>query len=157
MAKDTAESIPREGVQRHSQGKFLSMVVFKGMPFLWKRWCCATGVKLGTCLAWIALWLHPPLKILVCLSLSRMVLLHGMRTGKFRLRTGKFRLGKFWFGLRVMLWFWLTKWVWLWIGSSFGRIPCSAFEGNFIWESKGSAQSGEDFSTGARFKCTSEG
>ena len=25
-----------------------------------KRWCCATDAKLGTCLARIALWLHPP-------------------------------------------------------------------------------------------------
>ena len=31
------------------------------------------------CLARIALWLHPPLKILVCLSLSRVVLLHRIK------------------------------------------------------------------------------
>ena len=34
------------------------------------------GAKLGTCLARIALRLHPPQKILACLSLSRVVL-HG--------------------------------------------------------------------------------
>ena len=32
-----------------------------------KRWCCATDAKLGTCLARIALWLHPSQKILACL------------------------------------------------------------------------------------------
>ena len=55
------------------------MVVSKGMSFLRNTWCCATGVKLGTCLARITLWLHPPLKILACLSLSRVVLLHRIK------------------------------------------------------------------------------
>ena len=32
-----------------------------------KRWCCATGAKLGRCLLRIALWFHPPRKILACL------------------------------------------------------------------------------------------
>ena len=54
-----------------------------------------------------------------------------------------------WVGLKVLLWFWLTEWAWPWVGGSFG--------GNFIWESKGSYHSTENFSTGARFKCTSEG
>ena len=39
----------------------------KGMFSSRKRWCCATDAKLGTCLARIALWLHPSQKILACL------------------------------------------------------------------------------------------
>ena len=35
-----------------------------------KRWCCAAGAKLSTCLAKVVLRLHPPQKILACLSLS---------------------------------------------------------------------------------------
>ena len=35
--------------------------------------------KLATCLARIALWLHPPKKILACLSLSKVALLHQIK------------------------------------------------------------------------------
>ena len=98
------------------------------------------------CLARIALWLHPPLKILVCLSLSRVVLLHRIKIPynlillqriTFAVNSSKNILlyegwgrgdssfwGVFWlgFGLRVkfgvMLWFWLTEWVWIWVGVS---------------------------------------
>ena len=52
------------------------MVISKGISFSWKRWCCATGAKLESCLARIAMWLYPPQKILACISLSRLVLLH---------------------------------------------------------------------------------
>ena len=56
--------------------KIISMVISKGISFSWKRWCCATGAKLESCLARIAMWLYPPQKILACISLSRLVLLH---------------------------------------------------------------------------------
>ena len=65
------KSFLQEEIQWYYQGKFLSMVVSKR-----KRWCCATGGKLGTCLARIVLRLHPPQKVLACLSSSRVVL-HG--------------------------------------------------------------------------------
>ena len=49
----------------------------KRVSFSRKRWWCATGAKLGTCWARIALWLHPNQKILACLTLSRVELLRG--------------------------------------------------------------------------------
>ena len=55
MVKGMLKSSPREEIQRYYQGKFLSMVGSKGMFFSQKRRCCATGTKLGTCLARIAL------------------------------------------------------------------------------------------------------
>ena len=60
MEKRMSKSCPREDIQRYYQGKLLSMILSQGMSFLWKNWCCATGAKLGTCLARIALWLDPP-------------------------------------------------------------------------------------------------
>ena len=77
--KDTSKSSPWERTQRYYQGKFISLVVSKQNHLSRKGWCCATGVKLGRCLARIALWLHPPLKILVCFFLSRVVLLHRIK------------------------------------------------------------------------------
>ena len=79
MEKCKSKSSPRMEIQRYCQGKFPSMVVSKGMSFLRNMWCCATGVKLGTCLARITLWLHPPLNILVCLLLSKVVLLRRIK------------------------------------------------------------------------------
>ena len=79
MEKGMSKSSPWMKIQRYCQGKFRCMVVSKGISFLRNTWCCATGVKLGTCLARITLWLHPPLKILACLSLSRVVLLHRIK------------------------------------------------------------------------------
>ena len=49
------ESSPREEIQRYCQGKFLSMAISRGMSFSPKRWCCATGAKLVTCLTRIVL------------------------------------------------------------------------------------------------------
>ena len=48
--------------------KFLSMAISKGMSFSRKRWCCATGAKLVTCLARTVLLSHPLKKIPACLS-----------------------------------------------------------------------------------------
>ena len=79
MEKGMSKSSPRMEIQRYCQGIFPCMVVSKGMSFLRNTWCCATGVKLRTCLARITLWLHPPLKILAYLSLSRVVLLHRIK------------------------------------------------------------------------------
>ena len=45
-----------------------------------KRWCCATGAKIDTRLARIFLLSLPLKKILECLSLSRVVLLHRIKT-----------------------------------------------------------------------------
>ena len=56
------------------------MEISRGMSFSWKRWCCATGAKLDTCLARIVLLSLPLKKILACLSLSRVVLLHRINT-----------------------------------------------------------------------------
>ena len=67
MVNGMLKSSPRERIQRYYRGKSLSMVGSRGMFSLRKRWCCATGAKLGTCLARIVLWLHPLLKILACL------------------------------------------------------------------------------------------
>ena len=53
--KEMLESSKREDIQRYCQRKFLSIVISKEMSFLRKRWFCATGAKLGTCLARIAL------------------------------------------------------------------------------------------------------
>ena len=73
------ESSPREEIQRYCQGKFLSMAISRGMSFSPKRWCCATGAKLVTCLARIVLLSHPLKKTSGCLSLSRVLLLHGIQ------------------------------------------------------------------------------
>ena len=58
---------------------FHGYIISKGMFFLWKRCCCATGAKLDTCLVRISLRLHPPQKILACLSLSKVILLGRIR------------------------------------------------------------------------------
>ena len=60
MAGGMLKSSPRERIQRSYRGRLLSMVGSRGMFSSRKRWCCATGVKLATCLVRIALWLHPP-------------------------------------------------------------------------------------------------
>ena len=73
------ESSPREEIQRYCQGKFLSMAISRGMSFSPKRWCCATGAKLATWLARIVLLSHPLKKIPACLSLSGVLLLHGIQ------------------------------------------------------------------------------
>ena len=75
MLKSSSE----EDTELYYQRKVLSMVASKGISFSRRRWCCATGVKLGTCLRRIGLWLHQLQKILVCLSLSRVVLLHRIK------------------------------------------------------------------------------
>ena len=67
MANDMLKSSLQERIQRYHLGKSLSMVGSGGMFSLRKRWCYATGAKLATWLVRIALWLHPPRKILVCL------------------------------------------------------------------------------------------
>ena len=59
MVKGTLKYSPRQRIQ--------NMVGSKGMFSSGKSCCYATGAKLGTCLARIALWLHPPQKILACL------------------------------------------------------------------------------------------
>ena len=53
--KEMLESSKREDIQQYWQRKFLSIVISKEMSFLRKRWFCATGAKLGTCLARISL------------------------------------------------------------------------------------------------------
>ena len=73
------ESSLQEESQRYCQGKFLSMAISRGMSFSPKRWCCATGAKLVTCLATIILLSHPLKKIPACLSLSGVLLLHGIQ------------------------------------------------------------------------------
>ena len=78
MGKDMLESSPPEKIQRYCHGKCLSMTISRGMTFSSKRWCCATGAKLVTCLARIVLLSHPPKKIPACLSLSGVLLLHGI-------------------------------------------------------------------------------
>ena len=55
----------------------------RGMSFSRKRWCCATGAKLDTCLARIVLFSLALKKILTCLSLSRVVLLHRIKNLQF--------------------------------------------------------------------------
>ena len=77
--KDMVESSPLEEIQRYCQGKFLSMSISREMSFSPKRWCCATGAKLVTCLARIVLLSHPLKKIPGCLSLSGVLLLHGIQ------------------------------------------------------------------------------
>ena len=79
MENGMSKSFPQEEIQQYYEGKFTSMVVYEGMSFSRKRWCCATGVKLGTCFTKIVLRLHTPLKILLCLSLSRVVNLHHIK------------------------------------------------------------------------------
>ena len=73
------ESSPQEEIQQYCQGKFLSMAISRGMSFPLKRWCCATGAKFVTCLARIALLSNPLKKISACLSLSGVLLLHGIQ------------------------------------------------------------------------------
>ena len=73
MVKGMLKSSPWQGIQWYYQGKVLFMVVSIEMPFLRKRWCCATGAKLSTWLARISLLLHPTLKILARLSLNRVI------------------------------------------------------------------------------------
>ena len=73
------ESSPREEIQRYCQGKFLSMAISRGMSFLLKRWRCATVAKLVTCLARIVLLSHRLKKFPGCLSLSGVLLLHGIQ------------------------------------------------------------------------------
>ena len=55
------------------------MVISRGMSFSRKRWCCATGAKLVTRLERIVLLSHPLKKIPACLSLSEVLLLHGIQ------------------------------------------------------------------------------
>ena len=55
------------------------MAISRGMSFSLKRWCCATDTKLVTCLARIVLLSHPLKKIPGCLSLSGVLLLHGIQ------------------------------------------------------------------------------
>ena len=74
-----SKSSPWKGIQRYYQRKVFSIVVSKGISFSRKRWCCATSAKLDTCSTRISLWLHPPHKILACLSLSRVVFLHRIK------------------------------------------------------------------------------
>ena len=74
-----SKSSPWKDIQRYYQGKFLSIVVSKGIFFLRKRWGCPTGAKLGPCSTRVSLWLQPPHKILAFLSLSRVVLLHRIK------------------------------------------------------------------------------
>ena len=45
------KSSPRDRIQRYYRGKSLSMVGSRGMVSSRKKWCCATGAKLDTCLA----------------------------------------------------------------------------------------------------------
>ena len=78
--KGMLESSLREEIQRYCLRKFISMKISKGMLFSRKRWCCATGTKLVICLARIVLLSLPLKKILVCLSLSRVVLFHRIKT-----------------------------------------------------------------------------
>ena len=78
--KGMLESSLREEIQRYCLRKFISMKISKGMLFSRKRWCCATGAKLVICLARIVLLSLPLKKILVCLSLSRVVLFHRIKT-----------------------------------------------------------------------------
>ena len=79
MGKDMLESSPREDIQRYCQGKFLSMAISRGMPFSPNRQYCATVAKLVTSLAKIVLLSHPLKKISACFSLSRVLLLHGIQ------------------------------------------------------------------------------
>ena len=55
------------------------MVISRGMSFSRKKWCCTTGAKLATCLARIVLLSHPLKEIPACLSLSGVLLLHGIQ------------------------------------------------------------------------------
>ena len=80
MVNGMLKSSPRDRIQRYYRGKSLSMVGSRGMVSSRKRWCCATGAKLDTCLARIVLLSLPLKKILACLSLSRVVLLHRINT-----------------------------------------------------------------------------
>ena len=73
------ESSRLEEIHRYGQGKFLSMVISRGMSFSRKRWFCATGAKLVTCLARIALLSCPLKKVPACLPLSGVLLLHGIQ------------------------------------------------------------------------------
>ena len=183
MEKGMLKSSPGEETQLYYQVKVLSMVVSKMMTFSRRR-CCATGTKLGICLRRISLWLHSLQKILVCLSLSSVVLLHRIKIlcnlillQKFTLRvnprknllccqrkwTGKFLQGKILTRIQTLSQtqspaLILTHGVSLALGRWFlRRNPHWAFRGNFILESKVSYHSGEDISKGTRFKCTSEG
>ena len=146
--KDTSKFSPREGTQRSYQRKFISMVVFKVMSSSRKRWCCTTGVKLGTCLARFFLWLHSPLKILdvffwaewyssteykSCMTWSLCVvsLLWWIPAKVFfpdeGIGWGNSFWGGFWLGfrvkvrLRILLWFWLTVRVCFWVEVPLGR------------------------------------
>ena len=78
MVRDMLKSSPRGRIQRSYQGRLLSMVGSSEIFSSRKRWCCATGVKLATCLVRIALWLHPPRSILTCLLQSRVLPLLGV-------------------------------------------------------------------------------
>ena len=162
------KSSTREEIQRYYQTRFVSMIVSKGMffsmqnsahawkelpcgytrprrfwhVFHWAKWHSSTKSK--SCTTWSFCRDSPfpwiPEKIFCAVR----------ENGWENSFWGRFWLGfRSWVGIRVLLWFLLTKWVWLWVGGSF-RV-------NFIWESKGSYHSREDFSTGTRFRCTSEG
>ena len=74
------ESSRREEIQRYCQEKFLSIAISRGMSFSRKRWCRARGAKLVTCLARTAQLSHLLVKILACLSLSRVLLLQRIKT-----------------------------------------------------------------------------
>ena len=161
------KSSTREEIQWYYQGKFVPMIVSKGMSFSmqnsphawqelpcgythprrfwhvfhWAKWHSSTRSK--SCTTW---------------SFCRDSPLQWIPANLLRCRRkwmGKFLLGKILTRIQILsqtqspALFWLTKWVWLWIGGS--------FRGNFIWESIGSYHSREDFSTGTRFRCTSEG
>ena len=81
------ESSLWEEIQRYYHGKFLSMVESKGMFFLRKRWCCATGAKLGTCFYLSRVILLRRIRLvynLICRkqSLSRHLLLLRRRLGR---------------------------------------------------------------------------
>ena len=55
------------------------MAISRGMSISPKRWYCATGGKLVTCLTRIVLLSYPLKKIPGCLSLSGVLLLHGIQ------------------------------------------------------------------------------
>ena len=160
MVNAMLKSSPRDRIQRYYRGKSLSMVGSRGMVSSRKRWCCATGAKLDTCLARIALWLHLPQKILTCIWLSRVILLErvlllcsqslllrlslqlslnrhilllerGLGRGFFS--NGWVRLW-FWFRFKLEVWRW--EWVWIgilgWTKCSVGELSWIAFSGEFV-------------------------
>ena len=95
-----------------------------------EKWCCATGARLVTCLARIVPLSHPLRKIPGCLSLSGVLLLHGIQD-----LDSLIVLQRFFLALNLCNNLLRRRRMWLQRGLFFGKIPFPTFEANFIRDS----------------------